>query len=51
MNTKKAKALRRELRYHPSQPRSYVMVNKKGTIELSQTDKRFLYQEIKKEAV
>lgn len=49
MNTKTAKRLRREANYKPSQKREYKRVNKKGTIELVDSDPRTLYRELKKE--
>lgn len=47
MNTKAAKALRKEIGYHPSQPRKYMHTGQ--GIELDPSDKRALYQEMKKE--
>jgi hypothetical protein len=62
MNTKTAKRLRRESRYHPDMPRQYHTVNKSrkikdvktremklGTQELIDSDPRVLYKELKRE--
>lgn len=37
MNAKKAKALRREAMYHPTQPRSYEVVNKSRKLQTKRT--------------
>lgn len=56
MNTRTAKRLRKEARYHPSQKREYVIINKsrknprsKGTVELADHDPRILYNQLKEE--
>lgn len=62
MNTKTAKRLRKEARYHPTMAREYHTVNKsrkfkdvktrqmkQGTQELLDSDPRVLYKELKKE--
>lgn len=47
MSAKIAKRIRKEINYHPRDPRKYVL-GKRG-IEIDPTDKRSLYQEMKKE--
>lgn len=49
MNTKTAKRLRKEARYHPTDPRKYERVGNTGTIEVSAECSRSLYRELKKE--
>ena len=61
MNTKKAKALRKEIGYHPTDPRFYNSIVKKyhidekgvqhqhNTLEVSPRCSRALYLEMKKE--
>lgn len=55
MNAKKARQLRKEAMYHPSQERSYIRVNKsranpnKGTVELEESCSRSLYKSLKKD--
>ena len=55
MNAKKARQLRKDAMYHPSQERSYVRVNKsqknpnRGTIELDEHCNRSLYKGLKKD--
>ena len=60
MNTKTAKRLRREARYHPSMPRKYIRVEVKKRLQngktviryiemLEDSDPRTLYKELKRE--
>lgn len=61
MNAKKARQLRKDAHYHPTQERSYTVVNKSrrlknkagefksGTVELNESCSRTLYNELKKE--
>lgn len=59
MNCKTTKRIRKSIGYHPSDPRKYVAINAtirkrkdestSATIIVDPTDKRALYQEIKKE--
>lgn len=48
MSHKIAKALRKEIKYHPTDERVYTREN--NILEIHPTDKRALYQELKKEA-
>jgi len=53
MSEKKAKQLRRDANYHPTDPRKYTQVrtNTPGiTMELDPSYSRSLYQELKKKA-
>lgn len=64
MTKKVARQLRKDVNYHPADPREYRIVNKskklkgiingqavfkQGTVELSDSCSRSLYQELKKE--
>ena len=48
MNLKKAKKLRKEIGYRPSDKRVYNR-NERGVVEIDAIDKRSLYKEMKKE--
>ncbi len=51
MNVKLAKAIRKELHYHPQDVRRYVRLNPQHkTLTLDERDSRVLYKEMKKEA-
>lgn len=50
MSAKKAKKIRKEIKYTPSNDdRSYVKVARSSTLELNPIGRRALYQEMKKE--
>jgi len=51
MNSKKVKALRKQMKYHPNDgnERTYEKVNRNGSLELTASCKRYQYQQAKKE--